>query len=245
MVLIAMSSPAGSSPSPRLAEIPSPSLGIAIAQAERVVIVGVHAQQQDTISRSRCTPPAPKARATLSGVALVRQTGKRVTDDSSYDRYCFIEFSSPGGIPANTGNGAALRIEDGSAMWTLDIPDAFTPRAVAIVSPADGIIRRGQKVVVRWSPQSDGMSGKEIGFALYGTDRDPKKWIDMGEVKVQSGGRLAFTVPSTVPRELRGPVWLQFRGTANVMPASDPCPVQSCAVSVRFPVPPLAVNLED
>jgi hypothetical protein len=188
--------------------------------------------------------PAPAAQATVNGVALKRLVGKRVTDDRSYDHDCVVDFASIDGTLGKAGNGAVLRIEDGSAIWTVEVPDAFTSRAIALVSPAGGVIRRGQEVVLRWSPASDRMIGSEIAFALYGADRRAEKWIDMGKVHVRGGGQLAFTIPTTVPRDLNGSVWLQFRGTANVHPSFGSCPVRTCTVSVSFNVPPVAVKLE-
>ena len=229
----------------RLSEFPMPALRVGVLQAERQVTVGINPRQDDVMPRSPCKRPAPTVRATVNGVALKRLTGKRATDDRSYDHDCFVDFASIAGTLGKADGRATLRVEDGSATWTFEMPDAFVARAVTLVSPANGVIRRGQEVVLRWSPASDQMRGADIGFALYGSDRSLEKWIDLGKVNVRAGGRLGVTIPTTVPRDLNGPVWLQFRGTSNVHPSFGSCPARTCTASVTFTVPPVAVRLED
>lgn len=242
--LFAISVPAGCSSPTRLADFPDPELTVRLSQEHREVIVKI-VPRRDVLpeSESPCKLRAPKARATLNGVALTRQTGRREGNDRFYDLDCLVQFSAPGGAIPVTGNGATLVVEDGSTTWTFQIPEALTPRRLTIVSPADGIIRRGQDVAMQWSPASDRIG--EVEFELYGGELQPGKGMVIHQVAARGDGRLVFTLPATIPSGLHGGAWLQLRGPAQVAPASGPCPVGSCSVSLWSSVPPVPMKLED
>jgi hypothetical protein len=175
LIFFAMSSGVGCSLPPQLADFPSPSLRLTLSQAERGVGVRIYPREDGRPLASPCKLPAPKARATLNGVVLNRLTGTRAGDDMIRDLDCIVAFGAPDGAIGNMGNAAVLRVEDQSATWTFEVPDAFTPRTMTLVSPDDRIIRRGKEVVVQWSPSSDRMDGKEIDFELYTTEMEPGK----------------------------------------------------------------------
>jgi hypothetical protein len=218
---------------------------------------------------SKCLRPAPKARATFNRAPLERLTGIYVGGDLQMDRDCFLdfEFAGPmvheafrggygGRIPITKGmklggpipararspGPAWLRIDEGDTHFGLEIADAFTQRALTLVSPADGVLRAGQPVTVRWQPGTDDISQGEIGLGRPGSNTE--QWVTIRNKDLSiHGDRIEFTLPATLPDTLHGGIEIRFLGTAYVKPRFGPCPVDKCSVRLIFDVPPLTARL--
>jgi hypothetical protein len=208
-----------------------------------------------------CSMPAPKAKATFNGVPLKRLTGM-VPGEAAYNRDCVIEFGFPGGWLAGAPRGkeavepggpipaaarskgpAVLRIEDHSGKWVLEIPDAFTQRALTLESPPGGTIRRGQTVVLRRLPASDVVSITPAAVRLRSTATSADASLTIKDGVEIQGNRITVNVPRDVPRPFDGAVVLELLN--EVRPAWGPCPVRKCEVSINhFNTASLTVRLE-
>ena len=185
--------------------------------------------------RGLCVPLAETARASLNGISLVRLKGMYRGASSLTIRDCLLEFGfgpavgvklGPGqastlmgrALPraAVTSNRAVLRLEDETTQWRWEIADASAQRRISIESPPKGALKRGQTVMLRWSPASDTIgphitAEMERSPALH---RDvPAQWRD---------NRVSFTVPANLPETFDGPLTIRIH--ADVMPATGPCP---------------------
>jgi hypothetical protein len=244
-MVFAMSFHIGCESKMHLAEIAGPSLTLFVPEAPGTATVTVLPREQDIRLEGPCKLPAPKARATLNGVALARRRGKHVGDDMSYDRDCIVEFGVAAERVRKAGPGMFLELWDGSVAWKLEVPTAFAPRTFELLTPADAIVRPGARVTVRWSPSSDRIDGRSLGFELYRAESAPGTGITIREVDVR-GDTLSFSIPSQAEQSgLRGAALLRVLGTYGVKPASSHCPVHNCSVTIAFNVPALAVTLED
>lgn len=187
---------------------------------------------------------APDATATLNGVSLERQRGKYETGDLGYDRDCIVEFAAKRGTVPRTVSGALLRVSDDSVTWTLELPTAYSTRSISLETPADGVLHRGQRVVVRWSPADDQIDRRGIGFELYRSGDEPGTGAALREIEVR-GNELSFTIPDRGRQSWTGPGFLRFLGSDSVDPASKACPVEQCIVNMSFSVPSMAVTVEN
>jgi hypothetical protein len=242
--VLTMSSHTGCAKETRLADIPRPSLSLFLPEPPGTVQLRVLPDEKHINLEGPCNLLAPNARATLNGVSLKRLRGKHVGDDLRYDRDCIVEFEVAVDAIPKKGTGASLQISDDSATWTLEIPTAFAPRSIALVSPTDRVIRRGERVVVRWSPSNDRMDWRGIAFELLRPDSRPGTGTMVKNVEVR-GEELSFTpLPGDGEAPWRGPALLRFGGTYLVKPAFGACPVPSCSVTLALSVPSLALTIE-
>jgi hypothetical protein len=100
--------------------------------------------------------------------------------------------------------------------------------------PGDQVLHRGDTVVLRWSPATDVLGGKNIGIGLQPVER-PTEGVTIAPDKVAiDGDRLTFVIPGDVPENVNGPVHFQLLGTALVKPTTGPCPAASCGVSLQY-----------
>lgn len=257
---------------PRLADLAAPVVTLEMSQPKGQVggtFVARIFSSKAVRPGTRCDRPAPAAVATFNGVALKRLTGTFVADEMEYDRDCLLEFAFPGPIVTTVEGGAfggrrklaagmettgpipqaaqsagpgVLRIEDSSAKWMLEVPDAFTPRVLTLVVPGDGVLHRSEPVVIRWSPATDILDGHEVGVSIRGAVAGSEGSTSIEKLDAK-GTRLAFVVPANLPRAWNGPVLLTFHGTASVRPAVGRCPVGECTIHIAFSVPPLRATL--
>jgi hypothetical protein len=233
-----------------LGEVVSPAIGIqmsSVAGSYFRLTINVPNAPVDS-KRRRCLLPAPRARASLNGIAMTRIRGVYRGGDLTYDRDCLLEFGfgppvdvklpagrepvqMGGALPASalTPDRAVVRIEDDSARWTWEIPDAFSQRRLSFESPADGTISRGSKIVLRWSPASDQL-GPQVTVEIERSATTRQELSAKNET-----GRIAFTVPSNLPPAFDGPATLRVH--AAVSPGTGPCPVSSCQISLDTPPP--------
>lgn len=242
---------------------------LALSFVESTLIVYIHPAAKrprpDEPRRTECAKLSMNIKASFNGVPLKRLTGIYAFGDLTYDRGCMLELAFPGEldsdrggpevelagpIPAAARSPAAglLRIEDGSATWKLSVPDAFTTRTLTLESPTgpgQPTLRRGDRVVLRWSPATD-VQGKPTGLRLR---LQPPGGPLEGTVTVESaaltidGDRLSFTVPSDAPDQLNGPIELQLLGPYGVAPKLLGCPVTTCQVWISPRLPPLQATL--
>jgi hypothetical protein len=199
---------------------------------------------ENELAKVPCKLPAPKAKATLNGAPLERRRGKHALGDLAYDRDCLLEFGVPSNAIPRRGSGASLQISDDSASWSLEAPTAFEARSFALVKPSDGVLHRGERVVLRWSPASDQMDVRAIGVELYPATRGPGSGTAIRNLEAR-GNELSFTLPASAG-ELwwTGASFLRFLGSRNVTPKIPRCPARECTVRVDFAVPTLAVTVE-
>ncbi len=233
---------AGCSSRPSLADFPDPELTVRLDPRDRNAVVTI-LPRKDVLpeSQSPCKLPAPKARATLNGVPLTRQTGRRGGNDRFYDFDCVVSFTSSGQTIPDSNEAATLRVEDDSAVWTLAIPEAFALRRLALVSPAGGVVHRGGDVVLQWLPVSDHIA--DVTVVLQAGAQESTDSVAVRGVKVLANGGLALHVPESLSAGWRGRAWI--RGTAQVNPRIGPCPARRCSVTVLPPQASISVALED
>jgi hypothetical protein len=193
------------------------------------------------------------AMATFNGSPLKRMRGAYANGDLAYDRDTLLEFAFPGPdttsfgselggpIPARarSGAGATLRIEDAGGVWVLSVPDAFTPRTLTLVSPADGVLHRGGRVVLRWSPSTDALAGTTIGLRRAAAPLEFEKTDDA----TIEGDRITVTIPKNLPQGFDGPVELDLMGTTFIEPQVGPCPVKVCKASLDLSAAPVKTTL--
>jgi hypothetical protein len=143
-----VSSQAGCASETRLADLPRPSLSLFLPEPPGTVQLRLLPDEKHINWEGPCKLPAPKARATLNGVSFKRLRGKHLGDDFEYERDCIVEFEVAVDRIPKRNTGASLQISDDSATWTLEIPTAFAPRSLALVSPTDRIMgaRPGEMV---------------------------------------------------------------------------------------------------
>ena len=228
----------------RLTDIHRPLLSLSIPDPSGSAVVHILSSESGLRAQGPCKLPAPDATATLNGVPLKRQRGKYATDDLGFDLDCIVAFSLIGAAVPRTGASAVLRITDDRVTWALELPKAFSPRSFSPTTPSHGVLHRGQRVVVRWSPADDQIEPRGIGFELYRRGDEPGTGAVLREIEVR-GDELAFTIPDDARLSWTGPAFLRFLGSASVAPASKGCPVEQCIVNVSFPVPPIAVTVEN
>ncbi len=228
----------------RLTDIRGPLLSLTIPDPSGTAVVHVLSSDSGLRARGPCKLPAPDASATLNGVSLERQRGKYATDDLAFDLDCIVAFSARGATVRRTGASAVLRLADDSVTWTLELPTAFSPRSFSLTTPSNGVLRRGQRVVIRWSRTDDQIDPRGIGFELYRSGDEPGTGTVLREVEVR-GDELAFTIPDDARQSWTGPAFLRFLGSASVAPASKGYPVEQCIVNLSFSVPPIAVTVEN
>jgi hypothetical protein len=195
------------------------------------------------------------AKASFNGQPLKRLTGIYAMGDLSYDRDRILEFAFPGNFtsdrggplielggpipaPARATAAGTVRIEDGSAIWTLSVPDAFTPRTLTLESPSGPTpkLQRGERVVLRWAPATDVLSGKDMRLRLQQPGRPLDGVIIGSDALTIEGGRLSFTVPSDVPAAFTGPIQLQLLAMSPFEPKRSTCPVAKCEVEIAFSI---------
>src|SRR5579859_2286626 len=245
ILTMSMSSHIGCASQARLSGISRPSLTLFVPESGGTAVVRVFPQEKDIEVKGPCKLPAPDARATLNGLSLTRMRGRHVGDDMAYDRDCIVEFAAPIDLVPKAGVGASLKISDDSATWTFEVPTAFAARSITLVAPEHGIMRRSERVLVRWSPSSDRIDAAGIAFELYRVDAEPGTGTRIRDIDVR-GNEPAFTVPPSVGDPAwKGPAWLRFLGPFHVKPALGACPVSSCSVTLGFDVPSVAVTVEN
>jgi hypothetical protein len=153
-----------------------------------------------------------------------------------------MQMAGPIPAKARSSGPASIRIAEGETHLALDVPDAFTPRRLVLASPADGVLRPGQHVKVRWQPATDDISKSEIGLLRPGARVE--EWLTIRSPGLAIHGDLIeFDVPAKVPDHLRGQIEVRLLGTADVQPRFSPCPVARCQVHVIFEAAPAIARL--
>jgi hypothetical protein len=228
-----------------LAGIPEPTLLVQLGAPGDRGSVRILPREQDLRFQKPCPRLAPKARATLNGIPLERLTGTASGDDLSYDRDCVVEFVYRRETAAGLEDAdprRLLRVEDESASWTVNVPDAFANRAMTIEEPPDRILRAGSRVVIRWSPPSDHIEPQGIAFELREANSKSSASIVIRSVVVRDD-QLLFQVPKDA-HLARGLVSLSFIGASRVTPAISACPAHKCVVSLQISEPKVIVSWE-
>ncbi len=228
-----------------LADISRPVLDLQMGQRVGdlfTLVIGSDREQVPT--RQGCKLAVPATTATFNGVNLVRIRGIYRGGDLAYDHDCMIEFGfAPllidskqsigerpsilgGPVPnaALTEGCAVVRLRDETASWTWEIPDAYSARKIAIVSPADGRLVRGKEVVLRWSPESDSL-GELSTAELQGHEGLRQS------LPVQAHNRdLRISLPLDLPSTFNGPVVIRIH--ADLTPSAGHCPVFRCSFAL-------------
>lgn len=193
-----------------------------------------------------CKPPAPKAVVTFNGAPLERITGILRGDDLAINADCLLWFTMPGQKVHKQPGAALLRIAEGPTQLELSIANAFTPRQLSLRAPADGVLRRGMTVTLRWQPETDLIQHDKVALGLR---RRGAKVIEADQVAIRhtelswQGHDVTFKVPESTPPSLGEEIEIQFLGTAYVTPGLGPCPVERCKVHLDLTVPPVPALL--
>jgi hypothetical protein len=194
----------------------------------------------------KCKQPAPKAIVTFNGAPLERSTGMLDGGEMAINTDCLLWFTMPKQKVDRQPGTALLKIAEGQTKFELSIINAFTPRQLSLRTPADGVLRRGMTVTLRWQPESDLI---QHGMVSLGLRRRDAKVIEADEVTIRhtelswKGHDVTFKVPEDMPHALGEQIEIQFQGTAYVTPGLGPCPVERCKVNLYLTVPPLPALL--
>lgn len=208
-------------------------------------MVRVVPRAQGLRTTGSCRLPAPDATATIDDVPLERLRGKHLGGDFTYDRDCIVEFGVAASAIRRTGSSASLRISDASATWSLQVASAFSPRTVTLIAEKPGTIRRAERVVLRWSPESDQLEARGVGFELLRAGAAPGSGITLRDTEIRAN-EVSFKLPAAAGDSAwTGPGILRFVGYSTLALRTQRCPVDSCGVSVGFTVPSLAVTVEN
>jgi hypothetical protein len=200
------------------------------------------------------------AKASFNGQPLKRLAGIYAMGDLTYDRGYMLEFAFPGSLMRDRGGpetelpgpipaaarstaAALVRIEDASATWILTVPDAFTSRTLSLESPAGSEFRRGDRVVLRWSPASDVLLGKSLRLRLQQPGHAGEGVVIGSDGLTIEGDRLSFTVPRDVPEQFTGPIQLQVLGPSVFEPKRSSCPVAWCEVWIDASIDAFSATL--
>jgi hypothetical protein len=257
---------AACTPQTELKDLSGGALALSFVDSRLIVYVHPPAKRPgpDEPRRNECPKLAMNIKASFNGVPLKRLTGIYASGDLTYDRGCMLELAFPGEldsdrggpvelagtIPAAARSPAAglLRIEDESATWKLSVPDAFTTRTLTLESPTgpgQPTLRRGDRVVLRWSPATD-VHSKPKGLRLLlqppGRPLEEAVMVESAALTID-GDRLSFTVPSDAPEQLNGPIELQPLRPYGIVPKLLGCPVKECDVWISPRLPPLHATL--
>jgi hypothetical protein len=229
----------------RLNDLSDPMVTLSIPEPPGTARVLVLARDASLQSRGPCSLPAAGAKAVLNGSPLERLRGKpKSGGDLMYDRDCFIEFAGDAGAIRKSGADASLRISDDTTSWDLEVPSAFAPRSFTLEPPSEGVVHRGQRVVLKWSPAEDPIDARNVGFELYRSGDTPGSGTKFRDIAV-NGDELSFVIsPGAGQQAWTGPAILRFLGGYQ-HPVPRHCPVHRCEVTVDVTVPPLALTLEN
>jgi hypothetical protein len=242
----------------RLADVLSPSMDIEIMSSvvESSVRLTIEVPNYPVDpKRRRCIPPAPRARASVNGIAMTRIRGAIRSSNYAYDRDCAIEFGFGPPIEVKTGSAsepvqmgralprstlaserALVSIEDDSSRWIWEISEAFADRRLSFEMPQNGTLTRGREVRLRWSPASDRL-GEQVNVEIE------RSATARQEVPATArGNRISFIVPSDLAAAFDGPVAIRLRAT--VVPATGACPVSTCRVLLDAPTPSVSGLVE-
>lgn len=163
----------------QLADIPSPWLDMQMGAGDGTTFLVGISSAGNPVTRSHTRQvPAEEAKAWLNGIALARLTGEYKGGDLSYNHNAFVEFVFPpikvfrldrgdhatvgSHVPqsAIVGERALFRVQDRSALWQWEVPNAFTMRDALFILPVDGSLVRGQRVVLQWVPKNDHLNDR-------------------------------------------------------------------------------------
>jgi hypothetical protein len=125
----------------------------------------------------------------------------------------------------------------------MEIPDAFTPRRLALAYPTDGVLRVGHDAVFEWTPRSDRLLPDRVGLVIRrrgGAEHESFR-VNASDVRID-GNRLMLKLPREIPWPSGEPVEVGF---SNGMPirVAVHCPVQKCTATVLFSLPPVVTRL--
>lgn len=247
------------SPNTRLEDLRGSALALKLSASSVSLYVDPHAQSKGG-TKAELRKISTSAKASFNGQPLKRLAGTYAVGDLSYDRGYMLEFAFPGGLMRDRGGpetelpgpipaaarstaAALVRIEDASATWTLTVPDAFTSRTLSLESPAGSEFRRGDRVVLRWSPASDVLLGKNLRLRLQRPGHAGEGVVIGSDGLTIEGDRLSFTVPRDVPEQFTGPIQLQVLGPSVFEPKRSTCPVAWCAVWIAASIDALSATL--
>jgi len=179
----------------------------------------------------------PSLQARVNGTPVPRLHGKVDHNDYTYDRDCDVyEFLLEGAIPATRRcppDGSApceldrVEVTDGTTVVAVDVPNLFAPRTLV---PAASSYRRGDEVLLRWSPGGDKVDpAGDVGVELVAGEE--RRFLGTSSVKVDDVS-VRFTLPEDLPPAFTGEVTVEFRGSNAVQPSVRTCTwAVSCVVS--------------
>lgn len=252
-------------PQTQLKDLGDAQLTITFSESKLAVCILPPAKPSadDENRKAGCSKLSMSITASFNGMPLERLTGIYAFGDLTYDRACIVELAFPGERASDRGGPEVelagpipiaarksalglLRIEDRSAKWTLSVPDAFTHRTLTLESPpgsGEPTLRRGERAVLRWSPTSDVLQGKDMRLRLQPPARRFEGMTIGSDRLTIEGDRLSFTVPSDVPERLNGAIELEVLEPSRFEPKLLGCPVKKCDVQISPTVDPVRATL--
>jgi hypothetical protein len=99
-------------------------------------------------------------------------------------------------------------------------------------------------LTLAWSPPSDELDPRWVGFELLRADGNPGSGARIADLKIR-GASIELAIPTLAEPDgaWTGPALLRFLGPAAVEPAQGPCPVHACSVDLDFDVPSLPIAI--
>lgn len=124
-------------------------------------------------------------------------------------------------------------VSDGEDTLTIEVANPYLNREIEIVEPDDAVLRPGQEVTVRWSPEGDELSPDTVQGAFFreaGWAGGPTSWTVGADNLEIDGSYITFVVPeSTVLGDGR----LSIQNLAGCVPISRCDGPQHCSVLLR------------
>ena len=146
---------------------------------------------------TQCPKVADSTRADINGIALILSDSGGWRDRKGGFKYCAPPQFDGTGIPL-TGD-AMVRLHDSTATFELDAPGALLPMSLALVQPADGVLRPGAAAEIQITPTVGAITHASIGFlptSASATSFSVEFPSSASNLSV-SNSVLSFTVPST------------------------------------------------
>jgi hypothetical protein len=149
---------------------------------------------------SECPVLAGDVRVTVNGQPAVVSPGGAgrpgLTGPLELSTPCLPPSFVPG-APLRATDALAVHIEDAAGAIDMTVAEMMLPRALAFVTPGDGVVRRGEAAQLGWSPASDALD--DSSWHLTYVPRDGVG-VTVDDPRFAPGGALTFRVaPDTPP----------------------------------------------
>ncbi|HEX8698182.1 MAG TPA: hypothetical protein VF815_05055 [Myxococcaceae bacterium] len=154
-------------------------------------------------------------------------------------------------LPPGLGEALTrIRITEGDTTLHAEAQDLCAPRRISVRSPADGVLRQGDTVVLEWQPANDALHVKDIAvqFTNGAGFKEGYSLVSTTLNSLQLEGNLLRFVMPPLPTAFEGPAELMFTGSSTVprmfIPQATRCEgFVECVFDCSYPEVPYALNV--